>query len=155
MVKIEIAETTTELEELLRLTEFMEVRERIQVIYWIKSDRVKTITAISLLLGKHRTTIFRWLNIYRTQGLKVLLTRRKSSGRNKKITPFIEQSLEKRLQESEQFYSYKEIHLWLKKEHGIEISYTAVYQLIRYRLKEKLNISVTVPKIKIQKINEI
>jgi transposase len=155
MVKIEIAETTTELKNLLRLTEFVEVRERIQVIYWIKSDRVKTITAISLLLGKHRTTIFRWLKTYRTQGLKALLTKEKSSGRNKKITPFIEQSLRKKLQGSEKFHSYKEAHLWLKKEHSIEISYPAVYQLIRYRLKEKLNISVTVPKINTQKINKI
>jgi transposase len=155
MVKIEIAETTTELKKLLRLVEFVEVRERIQVIYWIKSDRVKTITAISLLLGKHRTTIFRWLKIYRTQGLKALLTKEKSSGRNKKITPFIEQSLKEKLQDPEQFHSYKEAHLWLKKEHSIEISYAAVYQLIRYRLKEKLNISVTVPKINSQKINKI
>lgn len=155
MVKIEIAETTTELEKLLRLVEFVEVRERIQVIYWIKSDRVKTVTAISLLLGKHRTTISRWLNIYRAQGLKALLTKEKSSGRNKKITPLIEQSLKKKLQDSEQFHSYKEAHLWLKKEHGIEISYTAVHQLIRYRLKEKLNISVTVPKINTQEINKI
>jgi transposase len=155
MVKIEIAETTTELEELLRLTEFIKVRERIQVIYWIKSDRVKTVTAISLLLGKHRTTIFRWLNIYRTQGLKALLTKEKSSGRNKKITPFIEQSLKKKLQESKQFHSYKEAHLWLEKEYGIQISYTAVYQLIRYRLKEKLNSSVTVSQINTQRINNI
>lgn len=155
MVKIEIAETTIELEELLRLTELIEVRERIQVIYWMKSDRVKTVTAISLLLGKHRTTISRWLNIYRTQGLKALLTKEKSSGRNKKITPFIEQSLKKKLQDSEQFHSYKEAHLWLKNEHGIEISYTAVHQLIRYRLKEKLNSSVTVPQINTQRINKI
>lgn len=155
MVKIEIAETTTELENLLGLTEFVEVKERIQVIYWIKSDRVKTVTAISLLLGKHRTTIFRWLNIYRTQGLKALLTKEKSSGRNKKITPFIEQSLKEKLQDPEQFHSYKEAHLWLKKEHGIEISYATVYQLIRYRLKEKLNISAAVPKINSQKIKKI
>ncbi|MGL5077244.1 MAG: helix-turn-helix domain-containing protein, partial [Waterburya sp.] len=78
MVKIQIAETTTELEKLLELTEFVKVRERIQVIYWIKSDRVKTVTAISLRLGKHETTIFRWLNIYRTQGLKALLNKGKS-----------------------------------------------------------------------------
>ncbi|MGL6339101.1 MAG: helix-turn-helix domain-containing protein [Waterburya sp.] len=155
MVKIQIAETTTELEKLLELTEFVKVRERIQVIYWIKSDRVKTVTAISLRLGKHETTIFRWLNIYRTQGLKALLNKGKSSGRNKKITPFIEQSLKKKLQDPEQFHSYKEAHLWLKKEHGIEISYTAVYQLIRYHLKEKLNISVTAPKINTQEINKI
>lgn len=155
MVKIEITETTTELEKLLSLTQFVEVRERIQVIYWIKSDPVKTVTAISLVLGKHRTTISRWLNIYRTQGLKALLTKEKSSGRNKKITPFIEQSLKKKLQAPEQFHSYKEAHLWLKKEHSIEISYTAVHQLIRYRLKEKLNISVTDPKINTQKTNKI
>lgn len=155
MVKIEITETTTELENLLELTEFVKVKERIQVIYWIKSDRVKTVTAISLLLGKHRTTISRWLKIYRQRGLKALLNKKQNCGRNKKITPFIEQSLKKKLQDPDQFHSYKEAHLWLKKEHGIEISYTAVYQLIRYRLNKKLNISAAIPKINSQKIHNI
>ncbi|NJO96770.1 MAG: helix-turn-helix domain-containing protein [Pleurocapsa sp. CRU_1_2] len=115
MVKIEIAETTTELEKLLRLVEFVEVRERIQVIYWIKSDRVKTVTAISLLLGKHRTTISRWLNIYRAQGLKALLTKEKSSGRNKKITPLIEQSLKKSYKTQSNFIAIKKHIYGLKR----------------------------------------
>ena len=95
MIKLEITETTTELKELLRANEHIELRERIQVIYWIKSEQIKTIEEIASLLGKHRTTISRWLTIYRNRGMKALLIKEKSSGRNKIITPSIEESLNK------------------------------------------------------------
>ncbi len=84
-----------------------------------------------------------------------MLTKEKSRGRRKKITPFIEQSLKERLQDQGQFNSYKEAQLWLEKEHDIEISYTAVYQLVRYHLKGKLNVTVPVSKINTQRINKI
>lgn len=144
MIKIEILETTTELKELLRSTEYLDVRERIQVIYWIKSQQVKTTEAIASLLGKHRTTISRWLNIYRDEGMKALLTKEKSSGRNKIITPFVEEILKQKLKDKDQFSTYKEIQAWLLEEHGVEMSYTGVHQLIRYRLKEKISVSRTV-----------
>ena len=72
-----------------------------------------------------------------------MLTRQKSSGRSKLITPVIEQSLKLKLQDKEKFNSYKEAQLWLMQEHDIEISYTAVHHLIRYQLKQKLNVSAT------------
>ncbi|MDJ0590844.1 MAG: helix-turn-helix domain-containing protein [Pleurocapsa sp. MO_226.B13] len=144
MIKIDITETSAELKELLKAAEYIDVRERIQVIYWIKSKQVKTTEAIALLLGKHRTTISRWLNTYRNEGMKALLTKEKSSGRNKIITPFAEESLKQKLKDKEQFSSYKEIQAWLQQEHGIEMSYTGVHHLIRYRLKEKLTASRTV-----------
>lgn len=79
MIKVEVLETIPELKELLRLTKHLKVKDRILVLYWIKSNQVKT----------------------------------------------------------------KEAQLWLMQEHGIEISYTAVHHLIRYQLKQKLNISTT------------
>lgn len=141
MIKLEITETTTELKELLRANEHIELRERIQVIYWIKSEQIKTIEEIASLLGKHRTTISRWLTIYRNRGMKALLIKEKSSGRNKIITPLIEESLRQKLKDKDNFSSYKEIQIWLEEKHGLEMSYSTVHQLIRYRLKEKLKVS--------------
>jgi len=59
MIKVEVLETIAELKELLKLTKHLDVKDRILVLYWIKSNQVKTIEQISLLSGKHRTTIHR------------------------------------------------------------------------------------------------
>lgn len=49
IIKIEILETVDELKELLKATENQEVKERIQALYWLKSEQVKTTEAIANL----------------------------------------------------------------------------------------------------------
>jgi transposase len=86
VIKIEITETVDELKELLKLIENQESKERVQALYWLKSKQVKTTEAIANLIGKHRTTVSRWLSSYRTGGIKALLTKGKSSGRKRKLS---------------------------------------------------------------------
>jgi transposase len=38
------------------------------------------------------------------------------------------------------FTSYKQIHLWLLKEHGIQLSYEHVHRFVRYYLGAKLKV---------------
>lgn len=38
------------------------------------------------------------------------------------------------------FTSYKQIHLWLKQEHGLELSYAHVHRFVRYYLQAKLKV---------------
>ena len=90
MIKIEILETTTQIKELLRSPEFIDVKERIQMIYWIKTRQVITTETIALLLGKHQTTISRWLDIYRDEGMGSLLSQTKTSDPNEIITAITE-----------------------------------------------------------------
>jgi hypothetical protein len=45
-----------ELKALLNAIENQRVKERIQVLYWLKSKQLKTIEAIASFAGKHRTT---------------------------------------------------------------------------------------------------
>ena len=87
VVKIEIKETVDELRQLLQSTETKEVKERVQVLYWLKSGQVQTTKAIANLIGKHRVTVSRWLSSYKAQGINALLTKGKSSGRKKKLNP--------------------------------------------------------------------
>ena len=140
VIKIEILETVDELKQLLKSTANQEVKERIQALYWLKSERVKTTKAIASLVGKHRTTVSRWLSSYRTGGISSLLTKGKSSGRSRKLCPVIEESLKQELNEQQGFSSYKEIQTWLKTIHDVEMSYTGVHQLVRYQLKAKLKV---------------
>lgn len=109
VLKVEISQTVEELKTLLNLTENQKIKERIQMLYWLKSEQIKSENAIANLTGKHRTTISRWLRTYRRGGLHGLLAKGKSSGRSKKLNSEIEQSLKQELRDEEGFSSYKEI----------------------------------------------
>ena len=140
LIKIEIAESAPELLEQLKLAQNQEVKERIQTLYWLKTKQVESTGAIAALIGKHRTTVSRWLTRYRTGGLKALLTQGKSPGRTRKIPSEVEDKFQRELQEYEGFSSYKEVQKWLKAVEGIEMSYTGVHHGVRYRLKAKLKV---------------
>ena len=92
------------------------------------------------LTGKHRTTISRWLRSYRAGGIKALLAKGKSTGRSRKLNLEIEESLKQELQDERGFSSYREIQIWLRVVHDVEMSYTGVHQLVRYKLKAKLKV---------------
>jgi transposase len=117
VIKVEILETVDELRELLKSTENQEVKDRIQALYWLKSGQVKTTRAIANLIGKHRVTVSRWLSNYKTEGIKALLVKGKSSGRKKKLNPSLEESLKQELEDPEGFSSYKEVQTWLLAVH--------------------------------------
>lgn len=140
VIKIEISETVDELKNLLNSTENQKVKERIQTLYWLKSEQIKSENAIANLTGKHRTTVSRWLRSYRTGGINAVLVKGKSTGRSRKLNSEIEQSLKQELQDEQGFSSYKEIQTWLQVVHDVEMSYTGVHQLVRYRLKAKLKV---------------
>ena len=140
IIKIEIVESAAELRELLKAAENREVKQRVQTLYWLKTKQVETTEAIASLIGKHRTTVSRWLSRYRQGGISALLTKRKSAGRKRALAPEVEEKLIQELKDEEGFSSYKEIQRWLKAVHDVEMSYTGVHKLVHYRLKGKLKV---------------
>jgi transposase len=140
VVKIDIVETEETLKTLLSKAEKVEEKEKIQVLYWLKTQTVDSVSAIAVFLGRHRTTVQRWLTSYRQGGLEELLTEKKSTGRPRRMTDEIVERLETELQDSEGFSSYKEVQKWLSSCCDLEISYRTVHQWVRYRLKGKLKV---------------
>jgi putative transposase len=69
-----------------------------------------------------------------------LLNIKKSSGRSRKIDREIEKCLVEELKDPEGFISYGEVQQWLKLMWDVEISYTGVHKMVRYRLKSKLKV---------------
>jgi len=106
VIKIEITESTQELKRQLNLSENSEVKERLQVLYWLKTKQVQTTSAIANLIGRHRTTVSRWLSKYRQGGLEKLLEVKKSPGRAPLITPSVEEKIIQELQDPRGFASY-------------------------------------------------
>jgi putative transposase len=52
----------------------------------------------------------------------------------------MEKKLVEELADPEGFSSYEEVQTWLKAVGDVEMSYTGVHKLVRYRLKSKLKV---------------
>ncbi len=81
VVKIEIWETEEELKALLGREKNAHRHEKLQVLYWLKTQTVETALSAAVRLGKHRTTIQRWLSSYRSRGIEELLLQKPRSVR--------------------------------------------------------------------------
>jgi transposase len=140
---IAIKESLDELGERLRQTEQPILKERLQVLYWLKQAQAPSISQIATAIGRHRGTVQKWLALYRGQGLEALLVVKPTPGGGNRVIPlWAEVALAKRLQEpSNGFDSYSAVRQWLQESLGIEAEYHAVYQMTRYRLKAKLKVA--------------
>ena len=80
-VRIEIRETIEELTTLMRKEKNVLRHEKLQVLYWLKTQTVDSVLSAAVRLGKHRTTIQRWLSSYRSGGIEELLLQKPRSVR--------------------------------------------------------------------------
>jgi transposase len=133
--KIKIGESEAELKKLLRKEKTVAGKERIQVLYLLKTKKAKTVTQAAEMIGRNRVTVQDWLGKYCAGGLEKLLSKKVGTGRPRKIPTWAEKALEKRLKENQGFDSYGEICEWLEEKIGIEAKYKTVHKLVFYRLK--------------------
>jgi transposase len=141
VVKIEITESAETLKKLLINASTPQEKERIQTIYWLKTQTVKTVKEIAIMLGRNRVTIQKWLRKYRTGGINLLLESKKNKGGRPRAIPALALAkLKEELQNPEGFSSYSEIQLWLRTCFEIDVAYRTVHELVRYKLKAKLKV---------------
>ena len=140
VLKIEIAESDKFLQKLLVSQTVAKKKERIQILYLLKTHQAETVGHLATLTGRHRVTISRWLSLYRQGGLNRLLEIGKSPGRTPLISKQVKEQLKQELADPEGFDSYREIQQWLLCVHGIEVSYWTVHKTVRYQLKSKLKV---------------
>lgn len=136
-IKIEISESATELKNLLKKETKLQKKERLQALYLLKSGQVTTLEALAKLLVKDPSTIYRWFQKYKTEGLTGLLKLYKPAGKPCSLSSEVIERLRAKLQQPEAFKSYGEIQTWLKEECGVEVDYYVVYRTVRYKLKTK------------------
>jgi len=136
----EIQESISELEKLMKTTKKARLRERIHMLYLIKSEQAKTRQIVARVLSVNRATIKRWLNTYEMEGISGLLTIKTKPNRKPSIPPDILRQMKQKLRDPEGFKSYKDIQLWIQKEFSLSLTYRAVYNTVRNRLKAKLKV---------------
>ena len=136
---LEIEESKEQLEGMLKKEKNLRNKQRLQVLYLMQSENMP-INKIATSMGKHRATIHRWLEQYRSGGIGEMLSTKKPTGRPKKIPEWAVKSLEKQLEKPGGFKSYGQIQRWLETTLGITAAYRTVHELTRYRLKSKLKV---------------
>lgn len=75
------------------------------------------------ILAPDPSTITRWLQKYRQQGLAGLLKMKKPPGQDPTIKGEVLELLKAKLNSPEGFASYGEIVNWLNENHGLDVSY--------------------------------
>lgn len=137
-LNLEIKETAEELKNLLKKENNIQVKERLHALYLLKSGKVTTGEALAEWLVRDTSTIYRWLDKYKSAGLSGLINIYKPLGRCLSIPPDILEKLkDKLITEPKSFNTYRQIQLWLKENYNIEVDYHAVYRTVRYKLKFK------------------
>ena len=132
--KLNIQESEADLKQLLREQKVAFAKERVQLLYLLKTSQAKTVQQAASILGRNRVTVQEWLQRYRQGGLARLLRHNKSNGRPRSIPEWAEKALEKRLQQPQGFESYGAICQWLETNLGVQAPYKTVHQLVHYRL---------------------
>ena len=83
--KIEIVEREEELKKRLQTASEGSQKEKLQMLWWIKSGQVKEQQDIGKRLARDTSTVTRWLQRYRKGGLYGLLSVKKAPGAKRKI----------------------------------------------------------------------
>jgi transposase len=135
--KLEISESEEDLKRMLRGQKTASDKERIQLLYLLKTKQAKTIQSAAEMLGRNRVTVQDWLGNYRQGGLAGLLGHKPRTGRKQSVPQWAQKALMKKLEESEGFESYGQICQWLESQLGIKTNYKTLYYLVRYRLKAR------------------
>lgn len=138
--KIEIVESEEELKKRLQTVNLGNQKEKLQMLWWLKSGQVKEQQEIGKRLARDTSTVTRWLQKYRSGGLSGLLEIKKAPGSKRKINDDAIAALNIELKTGKGFSSYGAIVEWLKKEHELDIEYGTVYALVRYQLGAKLKV---------------
>ncbi|HIK38668.1 MAG: helix-turn-helix domain-containing protein [Geminocystis sp.] len=131
---IKILESVETLKKLLEQQKTVDRFQKIQVLYLLKGGKIKTITEVAQVVGRHRVTVQYWLKCYQQEGIEGLLKNKKRGGRNSLVPPCVVAKLNQELANNPSLGSYKDVQMWLKQKFQLQVSYDVVYYLVRKKL---------------------
>lgn len=137
---LDITETADYLEKSLKQAKSGTQKERLLMLWWIKTGQVSQRKELNLRLGRSPATLTRWLAAYRSGGLLALLEEKTAPGATPKIQGEALEKLKQQLTTEEGFCSYGAIVDWLKQECGLDLKYDTVNRFVSQKLKAKLKV---------------
>ena len=88
-LKVQIQETVEELEHRLERATTAASKEKLLVLYWLATQKIKIREEIATILKRDESTIYRWLRAYKQGGITELLRVKKAPGKTPHIPPEI------------------------------------------------------------------
>ncbi len=144
---VPIAESLDTLKQLLKAQTTAQTKERLHMLYWLKSGQLTSRQELAHRLNRDESTIYRWLQKYYQGGLDALLEVKTAPGQPPKIQGAVLERLQQHLAQPEGFRGYGAIQQWLAQVCGIEVPYSTVlgsacrtHRTVRYELKAKLKV---------------
>jgi transposase len=113
-------------------------QSRLQMRDLLASGRAHSRQAVAHLLGVHRHTIGRWLARYSAGGVQAFLAISVPAGTPVSLAPAVLASLEQARRRPEGFASYEALRQWVRRTHGVEVTYKTLYTLVRPRFRATL-----------------
>lgn len=112
------------------------------MLYWIKTLAYATRQELSQRLERDESTVYRWLQRYKQNGIDGLLCVKTPPGKSGLIPAKVMSRLQERLsQPQEGFKSYSQIQEWLAQECNIIVAYKTVHKIVRYKFNAKLKVA--------------
>jgi hypothetical protein len=135
-----IREHVNELRQRLQHEHDGHKKPRLQMLYLLASGPAHRRQDVAQLLGVHRHTIGRWLAISAAGGLQALWATYVPAGQSVSLAPAVLASLEEALHRPEGFASYEALRQWVRRTHGVEVTYKTLYAMVRKRFRAKLKV---------------
>jgi transposase len=157
--KIDITESPEALSEMLKQEKNKQKYQKLRTIYLLKTQKVKTLRHIAQILGRHRSTIERWVKRYREGGLNKLLEN-KAHQLFSAIPDWAIEQLLVELKDEVFLPKGRVIQGWIEQKAGIKINYNQAIRLINFKIKpewERLNSSKTqdLTQIKVEELSNL
>ena len=135
-----VKETAEQLRERLKTERNSKRQNRLQALYLIVTKQAGSRGKVAAMLGKNRNTISDWLSLYEREGLEKYLEIYRPPGAKTKISEAALEEIKAILETEKGSRTYKEIHEMVVNKHGIEIHYSNVHHLVRYKLGAKAKV---------------
>jgi len=134
-----VLESAEELKDLLTYEQSVKRRNRLHLLFLIRSGQVKNRGEAAIRLVVHRNSVSGWLDAYKAGGLAQMLRIGTTGPKpvQKSLPAPVFDALQKQVS-GEGFSGYTHAQEWLRTEYGFDVPYSTVHKLIRYRLGAKL-----------------
>jgi len=129
-----VRESIGTLQKFLRKNLSSKQHQRVNFLFLIKSEKIRTKGEAAEILGVHRNTISAWAKEYERAGLKGLMRIGKPGGNRSPFTTQDLRRLRKRLSSPEGFGSYAEAQAWIEKELQVKLSLASTFYWVRIKL---------------------
>ena len=115
--------------------------KKLDCLVLMKKNNYERLEELAIELNISVTTLRRWLNNYRSEGLSKFIEKESRTRAYSIITPEINEGLKKRLNDPENsFNGFWDAQNWIAETYGVKVNYKSLWSHITHKLNGSLKI---------------